>query len=185
MATFGIYLMGAALLVVAGTLKALRPYDTARAVAAALPATPARMWPPAVRALAVVEAALGVVAIALPGRPVALAVAVSYLGFALWVLWARAQGGSLSSCGCFGTPEVPPTVLHAVLNAVAAGGAVGVAVAAPSGSVLTDLSRQYFDGVPLVAASALAAWLVYLVMSPLARLGALRATSPSSPGARP
>jgi hypothetical protein len=174
MPALGIYLMGAALLVVAGALKALRPADTARAVAGALPRTPPRIWPPLVRGLAGVEVGLGAVALLYPGRVVALGVAASYLAFAAWVLWARAHGGSLATCGCFGTPDVPPTVTHAVLNAVVAGGAVGVAVSAPTGSMLAVLSAQYLHGAPLVVASAIAAWLAYLVMGPVARLAALR-----------
>jgi hypothetical protein len=185
MATLGIYLMGAALLVVAGVLKTVAPADTARAFAAALPRTRPRMWPPLVRSLAAAEAALGAVAIVWPGRVPATLVAVSYLAFTAWVLWARAHGGVLSTCGCFGTPDTPPTALHAAINALVAAGAIGVVISAPSGTIASVLSGQYLDGVPLVAASLLSGWLAYLVMAPLARLGALRAAQPYIPGGRP
>jgi hypothetical protein len=184
-AVLGIYLMGAGLLVLGGVLKAVRPAGTARALAEAFPASRVRRWRPAVRTLAGAEAALGAAAIARPDRLLAAAVAVSYLGFTLVVLWTRARGGVLSTCGCFGTPDTPPTVAHAVVNLVVVGGALGVAVAGPSGSLLTVLSGQYLGGVPLVAASALAGVLAYLVMAPLARLTAVRADRPtprSSPG---
>jgi hypothetical protein len=185
MPTLGIYLMGAALLVLAGVAKAVRPADTARALAAVLPGTPTGMWRPAVRLLAATEAVVGAAAIARPGRAVAVVVAVSYLAFTAWVLWARAHDGALSSCGCFGTPDVPPTLAHAAVNAVVAAGAAGVAVSDPSGSVISVLSAQYLDGVPLVAASLVAGWLAFLVMSPLAKLAALRAAQPYIPGGRP
>ena len=184
MPALGIYLMGAALLVVAGALKAVHPDDTARALAAALRSSPPGGWRLLVRVLAVIEAAVGAVAVAAPGRVVAAAVAVSYLGFTAWVLWARAHGGSLSTCGCFGTPDTPPTVLHAAIDATVGAGAAGVAVAAPTGSILGILGAQYLDGVPLAVASVLAAWLAYLVMAPLARLGARRAMPPWVPGGR-
>lgn len=184
MAGLGIYLVGAGLLVVAGALKLVRPADTARALAASLPAIPPGVWRPLVRGLAFTEAAVGAVALAAPGRVVAAAMAASYLGFAVWVLWARARGGSLSTCGCFGTPDTPPTITHAAVNIVVAAGAVAVAVASPTGSITDLLGGQYLDGVPLAAASILAAWSAYLVMGPLARLGAQRAMQPWVPVGR-
>ena len=185
MAGLGIYLMGCALLVAAGVLKALRPADTARAVAGALHRPPSRAWVHTVRALAAGEAALGVAGIVVPSVPVAVAVAVSFAAFAGFVVYARATGGALSTCGCFGSPDTPPTALHAALNALVAAGAVAVATAGPDGSLAGVLGRQYLDGVPLVAASAVAAWLAFLVMAPLARLHALRQMRPYVPGGRP
>jgi hypothetical protein len=176
-ATVGLYLLGAGLLLTGGILKALRPAGTALAFAAAWPRTPPRLWPPAVMGFALLEATLGAVALAEPGRILAVAVAVSYLSFAAWVLWARARGGPLATCGCFATPDTPPTVLHAALDAVLALGAAGVAASAPSGSILPVLSRQYLDGGPLLAACVVAGGLSYVVMSPLARLGAAAGTS--------
>jgi hypothetical protein len=170
--TLGLYLLGAGLLVAGGLLKALHPEDTARALAAAWPRTPPRIWRPAVRALAVTEGALGVAALVEPVRILAAAVAVSYLSFAAWVLWARARGGPLATCGCFATPDTPPTVLHAGLDVVLALGAAGGAASAPHGSILHVLSRQYLDAGPLLAACVVAGGLSYLVMAPLARLSA-------------
>ena len=178
MPTLGIFLMGAGLLVAGGVLKALRPADTARAIAAVLPGTPSRLWPPVVRGLAVVEAAVGAAAVVHPDEVLAVTVAVSYLTFAVWVLWARAHGGALSTCGCFGTPDTPPTVVHAVIDAVVAGGAIGLVISPATGWIPNLLARQYDHGVPLVLAALLAGWLAYLVMSPLARLNALRTHAP-------
>jgi hypothetical protein len=184
MAALGIYLVGAGLLVLGGVLKAVHPTDTARAMAEVLPGSLVRTWRPAVRMLAVVEAALGAAAVARPDRVLAVAMAVSYLGFAAVVLWTRGRGGVLATCGCFGTPDTPPTVGHAAINLVIAGGAGSVAASAPSGSILTILSGQYLGGGPLVAASAVAGVLVYIVMAPLARLTALRADR-RAPGTTP
>ena len=178
MPTLGIFLMGAGLLLAGGVLKAVRPADTARAIAAVLPGTPARLWPPVVRALAVLEAAVGAVAVVHPDELLAVTMAVSYLIFAVWVLWARAHGGALSTCGCFGTPDTPPTVVHAIIDAVVAGGAIGLLISPATGWIPDLLARQYGHGVPLVVAALLAAWLAYLVMSPLARLDALRTDAP-------
>src|SRR5579871_2899030 len=99
----GPVLVAAVLLVWAGAAKAWRPGDTARALAVAhLPATPA-----AVRALALVEVAVGVGAV-VAGGPALAAMACSYGGFAAFVGVALRQGWPLSSCGCFGEPDAPP-----------------------------------------------------------------------------
>jgi hypothetical protein len=182
MAAFGVYLMGCALLVVAGIAKAARPGDTARALAGAFGGPPHRLWSHGVRGFAAAEAVVGIVAIVAPGLVVAVVVGASFAAFTAFVLYARGTGGVLSTCGCFGSPDTPPTVLHAVLDAGLSVAALLVAIQWPGGSVVHVLGRQYLDGVPLVVASALGAWLAFLVMSPLARLQALRRMQPYIPG---
>jgi hypothetical protein len=184
MAAFGIYLMGCALLVAAGAVKAIRPADTARAIAGALGRPGTRRWVYAVRSVAAGEAVVGIVGIVSPDVPVAVIVSVSYAAFTVFVLYARASGGVLSTCGCFGSPDTPPTVLHGALDALVSAGALLVAVDWSGGGVTSVLGHQYLDGVPLVVASAIAAWLAFLVMSPLARLQALRQTQPYLPSHR-
>jgi hypothetical protein len=50
--------------------------------------------------------------------------------------------------------------------------------------VLDALRGQPWHGIPLVAVSAVCAWLIVLALSPLARLGAARRlVSPSGEGA--
>jgi hypothetical protein len=176
---FGPYLAAAALLAVAGAAKAARPYDTARALAAGVPGWPARGGAVVVRVGAGVEAALGLVALAWPARPVAAAVAVSYAIFAGFVVFARARGGPLATCGCFGSPDTPPTILHVVVNLVATGAGGAVAAAGLHGASTVVLGHSYAHGVPLAIAAALTAWLAYLALVPLARLGDLRALPPT------
>jgi hypothetical protein len=139
MALLGIYLVAAGLLALAGVAKALRPADTARALvilaaggrAARAVTLPRLVW--VVRVAAAAEGALGIVGLAYPHAVVAALVAASYVAFAAFVLYARAQGGALATCGCFGSPDTPPTVLHAVIDACLAAGAIGLCVAAPAG----------------------------------------------------
>ncbi|HEX4217237.1 MAG TPA: MauE/DoxX family redox-associated membrane protein [Acidimicrobiales bacterium] len=171
---FGVYLAACALLVVAGAAKAIRPTDTARALGQAVSAIPLIRMALLVRVAAAVECALGVAGIVLPWPPIAAAVALSYLAFAGFVFAARLRGGPLATCGCFGTPDTPPTVVHVVINVGLAVSAVVVAAAGRSGSLLTALSGQPWHGIPLVAASGVCAWLIVLALSPLARLGAAR-----------
>jgi hypothetical protein len=174
MELIGVYLMACALLAVAGVAKAVRPDDTARALATA---TGVRLGPvrAAVRVGAVVEAGVGIAALVVPRPWSAGLVALSYAGFAVFVAYARSTGGAIASCGCFGTPDTPATRVHAVINAALAVSATAVAWSvSTSGTVVGILSHQPGRGVPLVIVSGLGAWLVYLAISVLASLQAAR-----------
>ena len=184
MELIGPYLVACGLLVVAGVAKAVRPDDTARALVLLTGPAPGRTGrrrpgPAAVRGAvrtgAVAEALLGAVALAFPRTGTAAAVAVSYLAFAGFVLLAMVRGGALATCGCFGRPDTPPTVVHVVVDLVLAGSAAAVAATSPTaGSLLTVLSRQPWHGVPLVLVSVLGTWLAGLVLVRLAALEAVR-----------
>lgn len=175
MELIGPYLAACGLLVVAGVAKAIRPEDTARALGTSLAVRMSRRrLTTAVRIGSGAEGLLGVVALAFP-RPVPAAlVALSYAAFAVFVAYARARGGAIASCGCFGTPDTPATWAHVVVDSALAVSAATVAWAASTGNVWTLLSRQPVHGLPLVIASALAGWLAYLVMAVLASLKAAR-----------
>ena len=169
MELIGLYLIGCGLLVCAGVMKAARPDDTARAVLPLLAGSPALRSLPQLRRMvrlgAATEAALGVVALVLPRPLTASLVAVSYVAFTGYVLYVRSRGGALTSCGCFGTPDGPPTILHATLTA-------GFAIAAVA--VATLLAQAPLHGAPLVALSAVGLWLTYLALTVLGRLQAVR-----------
>jgi len=72
----------------------------------------------AVRAGALAEAALGLVALVLPRPLTGALVALSYALFAGVVAYAMARGGPLATCGCFGRPDTPPTRVHLVVDLV-------------------------------------------------------------------
>jgi hypothetical protein len=169
----GLYLVACALLIAGGVAKALGPEDTARAFAAIIP-VPMHRLRPIVRIGSLAEALLGMVALAFPRSGSAWLVALSYTGFAVFVSYARAKGGAIASCGCFGTPDTPATTLHVVVNCGLAAAAAAVALAAPTGSIVSILSRQPAHGLPLTVASALCAWLAFLAVSRLAALQAAR-----------
>jgi hypothetical protein len=171
----GPYLAACGLLVVAGVAKSIRPEDTARALGDALaPRMSRRRLTAAVRIGSGAEALLGIVALGFPRPLPAALVALSYAAFAFVVAYARAKGGAIASCGCFGAPDTPATWAHVVVDAALAVSAATVAWTASTGDVWTLLSRQPLHGLPLVMASALAGWLAYLVMAVLASLKAAR-----------
>jgi hypothetical protein len=170
----GVYLMGCGLLAVAGIVKAVRPDDTARALAVAT-SIPLRTMRALVRLGSGVEAAVGITALVVPRPWSAAMVAVSYAAFAAFVAYAKSTGGAIASCGCFGTPDTPATWLHVVINTALALSAALVAWSAPtSGSIIGVLSGEPDRGIPLVLVSALGAWLVYLAISVMATLRAAR-----------
>ena len=174
MELIGVYLMACGLLTVAGVAKAVRPDDTARALAAA---TGVHLGPmrALVRAGSVVEATVGLAALVAPRPWTVGLVALSYAVFAVFLAYARSTGGAIASCGCFGTPDTPATPAHLVIDVALALSVAVVAWSAPSsGTLLSLLAHQPGRGVPLVAVSALGAWLVYLTMSVLAALQAAR-----------
>jgi hypothetical protein len=173
MELIGLYFVACGLLAAAGVAKAFRPTDTARALnsVVALPLSQMRLI---IRGGAVAEAALGVVALLMPGTVTASLVGVSYLAFAGFVAYARATGGSIASCGCFGKPDTPATMVHLIVNVALAASALAVAAADPASSLWHVLSGEPGHGIPLILASALCAWLVYLSISVLSEVQAAR-----------
>jgi hypothetical protein len=124
-----------------------------------------------VRAVAGLEVVVGIAGITVGGPVAPLAVAASYTCFAAFLVVALSRGWSLSSCGCFGEPDTPPTVLHVVVDVLlAAGAAAGASDGhAPLGAALT---RPLWGG-GLFSLAVVTAGLAYLV---LARLPKLKAT---------
>jgi hypothetical protein len=176
MELIGLFLAAAGLLCVAGLGKAIRPDDTARALALLLPGpTPLRAMRVVVRAGALAEAAIGALAIVFPRPATAGLVALSYLCFFVVVAFARRRGGPLATCGCFGRPDTPPTALHLVIDGALAVVAAVVALDAPhQGTLATQLANQPWGGVPLLFVSAVGLWLTALALSALAALTAAR-----------
>ncbi len=128
------------------------------------------------------EAALGLTALVLPRPVTAVPVALSYAAFGAVVVYARWRGGPLATCGCFGRPDTPPTSVHLLLDLTLAVAAAVVAATAPSqGTLMSELARQPWAGIPLVFVSAVGLWLSLLALSSLAALeGARRLVRPPS-----
>jgi hypothetical protein len=184
----GPYLVASALLVIAGVMKLIRPDDTARAMALVLPG---RLRRPLqfrylrvlIRIGALAEAVLGTVAIFLPRPLPAALVAISYAIFVGVVFYVRSKGGSLASCGCFGTLDTPATRLHVVINVGLTMSSVAVALDAPTGgSTISIMAAQPLDGVPFLAAAAVCIWLTFLALSSFSQLQAARRLAGSATG---
>jgi hypothetical protein len=156
----GPFLAASGLLVLAGVPKLKDPMPLVRALRSArLPASRGL-----VRALAVVEVVVGVSAVVHPGRLTGTAVSASYLVFTAFVALTLRRGGVLGSCGCFGRPDTPPTVVHLAVTAAFAAAAGALVMAPPAGPVWTPATPQLFA---LAGFAALVGWLAYLVMAVL------------------
>ena len=174
MAFLGVYLVAAAVLVIAGAAKAARPGPAADTVTRLAPFTPRRLAVGLVRAVAGAEVALGVAACVVPGHAPALGVGASYVVFAATAAVIRAHAASLASCGCFGAPDTPVGAVHVVVNLALAAGAGWYAAASPHGAVWRVLSTQPGAGAPLVLAAGAATGCALLLLTGLARLAAAR-----------
>jgi hypothetical protein len=169
----GLYLIGSALLLLAGAAKAFRPGDTALAMAQVLPGQFRLQG--LVRIGAAAEAVVGLVAFVLPRPLPAALVCASYLAFAVYVAYVRHRHGPLATCGCFGKTDTPATLLHVIVNLVLAAAAGGVAVRTTGSSTLHSvLTVQPWAGLPLLLASAVGLWLTYQALVLLPSLGTAR-----------
>ncbi|MEP6660424.1 MAG: MauE/DoxX family redox-associated membrane protein [Acidimicrobiales bacterium] len=166
-AAVGPLLVGAVILVVAGAAKLLHPRETA--VALRLSGLPASSLAVRLGALAEIGVAAGAI---FTGAPVlCIAVGLSYMAFATFVAVALVRGLPLSSCGCLGEPDSPPTAAHVGLDLVFAAGAFWAAANGlefPLGSLV----HRPVLGVGLALAVGVASWLSILSLTTLGQLGA-------------
>ena len=165
----GPFLVTVALLLAGGALKVVRPDFTARALREmGVPASAT-----AVRAGALAELAIAAGALVGGGRPLAALVAASYAGFAAFVAAALRRGVPLSSCGCFGAGDTPPTAVHLVLNLAAAAVAGAVAITGTGAGGLTEITTlegSLLLRVAFLASTAASAWLAYVALAVLPKL---------------
>jgi hypothetical protein len=153
----------AGLLALGGALKVRRPGPTVNALrAVGLPVGDA-----AVRVGAVAELAIGVGTLVADSPVFPALLALSYAAFTVFVLVALARHTPLDSCGCFGEPDTPPTALHVLVTAGAAG--VGIAAAVSDESLADVFAEQAWAGVPLALLAGVIAYLSYLVITVLPR----------------
>ena len=159
----GPFVIAAALIAVGGAFKAIDPTDTAHALREmGLPNATLL-----VRAGGVAEVVIGVGALAVGGPVFAMLVALSYLAFAAFVTLALRSGSPISSCGCFGKVDTPPSPIHLVIDLFAAGVAVTVAVAGDAVALPDVLTDQPMLGIPFIVLALTGIYLVFLSFTAL------------------
>lgn len=150
-------LAGAWLLAVAGLVKAWRPVAAHRALrtlAKELRGRDVSVPVAAVRLLGVAELAVAVAVLTVDSRAVLWPYAALYAGFAVFVVVALATGAPLTSCGCFGRDDAPPTLVHLAVDAALAALAVLAATDRTLGPARDALTARH--GLDAVASLALA-----------------------------
>jgi hypothetical protein len=164
-----LFAIAATVLLLGGALKTVRAADTV----GALQALGLSVSPGAVRAGGLAEALLGAAALAIGGRVTAALMAASYAGFAVFVVVALARGTPISSCGCLGRIDTPPTITHVLVNATAAVVA-GVVAAIPDAAPVEVIDDQPLVGIPFVLIVAAGVGVVFLLLTALPRRHAAR-----------
>jgi hypothetical protein len=148
----------ALLLVTSGVAKLRYPLGAARALLAASLPHSFRV----VRSVGAVEVAVGAVAAVAPFRVAFVGVAAAYALFGAMLVYFLIGEVQLTSCGCAGKVDVPPSWLHAVLNYAAA---VTAALNAFYGATLPNVAagaRGY--ATTFVFTLPMSAYLIYLVV---------------------
>jgi hypothetical protein len=171
----GPFAIAAALLAVGGAVKAVRPGDTAHALAVVGLRLPSYLSTRTlVRVGGLAEMIVGIGALVTGAPAFAALVAVSYVAFAGFVVAALRSGKPISSCGCFGKVDTPPSPVHVVLDLAFAGVAAAAAVV---GSVaLPDtVADQPLLGIPFILLLLIGLYLVFLAFTALPKtMGAVR-----------
>ena len=172
----GPVLAAAGLLALAAPGKLLRPALTAHALRQlGLPGSALL-----VRLLGVGELALAAAVWLAPSRAVLALLALAYAAFAGFVAGALRRGTALSSCGCFGRADTPPTRVH--LGVVTAAALLALAAAVTgSASIGGVVAEGPAYGLPLLAAVAVSVWLAWAALAVLPRVVvAARGNAPAS-----
>jgi hypothetical protein len=164
--TLGIF---AGLLLPTGWAKLRKPYETARALRSV-------GWP-GNRGLAIslglVEVVVGAWVLGVGSAQSVIALGALYGGFLAWLAVAFRAGGVVSSCGCAGTPDTPPTAAHTILNTAAlATVAIDLASTQPGISLP---ATGLLEWTTIVAIVVVGSWLALTLITSGARLtGILR-----------
>lgn len=150
--------MFATLLVITGVPKVTNPGGTARALySLGVPATLNTD-----RAIGGIEIAAGLAALLLGGWPAAAAIAIVYAGFSVFIALAL-RSEKVRNCGCFGEKDVPPSLLHLIIDMAAAAVAI-VLVVRPIGSITAVMGATPWAGIPLLLLVAMGAGLALTVL---------------------
>jgi hypothetical protein len=156
-------LVASALLALAGAPKTVDPTNTV----GALRSISLRVPPSVIRAFGAAETAIGIATLVTGARVLAGLVALSYAAFSVFLVVALRAGGTVSSCGCVGRADTPPTRSHlAVTATLALTSALAAAIGADGLATLGWSARA----VTTLCFAALAVWLVWLVFTALPRL---------------
>lgn len=149
-----------ALLAIAGIAKLADPGPAAGALrAAGLPHSRG-----AVRSLAALELGIGMAGLVVGGPVLAALAASVYIAFALFVAYALRNDLSISSCGCLGAADAPPTRVHVFVN-IGIAVVLGYAVLHPLDPVSALVDASVDRGLLALAFSGIVVYLLYALFA--------------------
>jgi hypothetical protein len=155
------FYVASALLVLAGVTKLRDPSSLVRVLRQARVVSSRAI----VKAFGSLEVAAGTAALIRPGFLTGVAVAALYVTFSGFLLWVLVERVPVTSCGCLGARETPPSVVHLVLNVCAAAAAAAVAAGiTPSGVLPFAIDLSYL-AVPFLIGAAAIAYAAYLAVA--------------------
>ncbi len=164
------------LLLIAGFQKITDPSTTSGALrAAGLPDRPIL-----VRALGLAEVVVGIWFLVWGGPIPAALGAMMYAGFAWFVINALIRKLPISSCGCLGSTETPPTVVHVVMN-LAAVVVLTLGTVSPVGALGGMLEVGWSVRVPFLLLVGISVYMLYALLTVLplvSRAAAKRSPTP-------
>jgi methylamine utilization protein MauE len=152
------FFAAAGLLVVSGAAKLRHPEPAGRALASLGLPSGRRT----VGTIGVVEIAVGVWCLFAPGTASAASLGLLYATFAVFLAFQLRTGLPAASCGCLGSHDAPPSLVHVALNVAAAATAALVAKVPLAGVVAFSASLST-RGVSFLLGTALIGYLAYLV----------------------
>jgi hypothetical protein len=121
-----------------------------------------------VRTFSVLELGLGVVCLAAPTRAAALGLGLLYACFAGFLGSLLVRRVVVSSCGCAGERDVPPSWIHVGLNLAGAAAGLGSAATGPAFQGLAGTAAGLpLSGTGFVAGVAVIAGLAALCVAHL------------------
>ncbi|MDG1845356.1 MAG: hypothetical protein P8J01_03080 [Acidimicrobiales bacterium] len=153
----GLFFVVCEVLIISGITKVLSPSPTSAALSDV--GLPSSIF--YVRCLGSVEVVLGIFGILFGGRYFPLFVGSLFAFFSIFMVIAL-RNGHMASCGCFGSSNTPPSIIHLLANL----GFMVISLVAIGTSGLSDtLAKQPGFGVPFLISILLGALLIFLCLA--------------------
>jgi hypothetical protein len=168
------------LIMIAGAQKLLDPSSTSGALrGAGLPDAPIL-----VRLLGIAEVVAGAAFLVVGGSIPAAAGAALYLGFAVFVMVALIKDLPISSCGCLGATETPPTLIHVVMN-LSATAVLAMAVIIPVAPLGGLVGQEVKTVVPYILLLGASVYMLYALLTVLPLVSKKALAAAPTPVSRP
>jgi len=153
-----LFALAAAILIVTGIDKIIRPNPTARVLTAS--GLIGNEAPLLARLLGSIEVGVGSVALVSPRPLPALLVAGLYGIFGGFLVFLAKFRSGMGSCGCLGAKDIPPNLVHAAIDLLASLVSLAI-VRHPQQALLNSFGNLGWVGLPILAILAATTYSLY------------------------